>query len=748
MHWTSFALDGQISRQRPSTFRGSTKMKPAVLSQAIRGLLLGTTAASCMAAPALSAAETTLEEVVVTATRRATSIQDVPIAISALTADALTQAGVNRVDDLASAVPNTFINTGGGLRTTSVTVRGISSNPNNPGVDPSVGVFVDGVYMSRPTTLNASLYDLERIEVVRGPQGALYGKNTIAGALNFISKLPTEEFTGEARLSYGNHADTSVFGVLSGALGSDRVLGRISGSFQQRDGLTKNLATGTQLDDIDSQSARATLLWKPMDTIDVIVRGDTSRDRTNAGSSEIYRNGAFEVTPLADASPWDRRVSNDRDTVQNRDTDGASLQIDVDAMDGVLTSISAYRQFDWHNVADNDFTVLNMLSSGIDENQSEWSQELRFVSGSDGPLQYVAGAFYSNQSLDTASVATVGPDLGIYPTEVQGVINADLTTESFAAYGQVAYDFAERWNATLALRYSNESKDVEHQQTGDPFQILLQDQPLQRLSRSDSELSPSASLTYEFSDVARAYASYGRGFKAGGYNVFSISMTDPAEYEPEVVDSYELGFKAMLADERVRLNAALFYMDYQDLQVNQLVLENGVPQFTTSNAASATSQGIEVELTAKVTDTLEGSLNYGYADATYDDFRNANLAGDDYSGNRLPEAAKHTVSAALDYHRLLGAALQFTARADVTYRSAAYFEPANVTDYEQGGYALLGARVGLASANGHWGVTAWGRNLADEDYVAFRGDGVIVPGQAIQTLGLPRTYGIELNVGF
>lgn len=722
-------------------------MKSAELALTIRCLLLGT-ATLPFAATALAATESGLEEVIVTATKRAASIQDVPVAITALTGEALDEAGVSRVDDIASGAPNTFINTGGGLRTTSVTVRGISSNPNNPGVDPAVGVFVDGVYMSRPTTLNGNLFDLERIELVRGPQGALYGKNTIAGAINFISRAPSPEFTGEARLGYGNYGDTSVFGMLSGPLGSDRVLGRLSGSWQQRDGLIDNVATGTELNDVDAQSVRGAVLWQATDSIDVTLRGDTSRDRTHAGASEVYQNGAFEGTPLADASPWDRKVANDRDTVQDRDSDGLGLQVDAGWGPGALTSITAWRQFDWHNVADNDFSVLNMLSSGIDEDQSEWSQEFRYVSDASGPFQYVVGAYYSDQSLDTASVATVGPDLGIYPDEVQGVIRADLTTESFALYGQGSYDFNDLWNLTVALRYSDETKKVAHSQTGDPFQILLPDQPLQRLSRSDNEVSPSASVTYRVRDDVHAYASYGRGFKAGGYNVFSISMTDTAEYEPETVDSFEIGVKSQFADDRVRLNAALFYMDYKDLQVNQLVLENGVPQFTTSNAASATSQGIEIELAAQLAEGLDLDFAYGYTDATYDDFRNANFAGDDFSGNTLPEAAKHTVTTALIYRRPVGASLELAARVDLAYRSSAFFEPDNVPQYEQGDYTLLGARLGLASADGRWGVTAWGRNLADEEYVVYRGDGVIVPGQAIQSLGLPRTYGLEISLGF
>jgi len=178
------------------------------------------------------------------------------------------------------------------------------------------------------------------------------------------------------------------------------------------------------------------------------------------------------------------------------------------------------------------------------------------------------------------------------------------------------------------------------------------------------------------------------------------------------------------------------------------VLENGVPQFTTSNAASAASQGLELELAAQLAEGLEFNFAYGYTDASYDDFRDANFAGDDFSGNTLPEAAKHTVTTALSYRHPIGASLVLAARADLAYRSSAFFEPDNVSQYEQGDYALFGVRLGVASADGRWGVTVWGRNLTDEEYVVYRGDGVIVPGQAIQLLGLPRAYGVEVSVGF
>ena len=586
-------------------------MRSVALSSAIHGLLGGLTIVSLAGAALADTAPTgRLEDIVVTATRRSVSLQDAPLAITALTGEALNSAGVGRLEDLATEVPNTFINTGSGLRTATVTVRGISSNPNNPGVDPSVGVFVDGVYMSRPTTLNANLYDLERVEVVRGPQGALYGKNTIAGALNFITRGPSDTFGGEFDLGYGNYGAINAFAAVTGPLGTPNLLARASVSVQKRDGLVTNLATGTKLDNVDAKSGRLALLWKASDSVDVLLRADKSQDRTHDGATDVLLNGAFTGAPFADANPWDRAVAMNRDTEQNRDVDGVSLQVEARLDAGTFTSITSSRRFTWYNMADNDFTVLNLLSSGIAEDQSEWSQELRFVSKPGSKLNYIVGAYVSGQSLDTVSTAIVGPDLGVYPTEVTGVIYGNVKTKSAAAYAQVGYDFNERWNGALTARYSNEQKDVDQSQTGDPYQLLLATQPWQHLERKDSQFSPSGSLSYKFSKEVSAYGSVSRGFKAGGFNVFSISMTDQARYAPETVTSYELGLKSLLAEGRLRLNGAVFYLDYRDLQVNQLVLVGQIPQFTTSNAASASSKGVEVEVAARVSTALEATLSW------------------------------------------------------------------------------------------------------------------------------------------
>jgi iron complex outermembrane recepter protein len=688
-----------------------------------------------------------LDTIIVTAQKREQSILEVPAAVSAVSAAALEAAGVTRLDDLSSAFPNVYLNTNNSLRTTSISIRGVASNPNNPGVDQGVGVFVDDVYQSRPTTINTNVYDLERVEVIRGPQGALYGKNTIAGAVNLISKLPGEKSGVEGAVSIGDFDALTVFGAAD-LVASDSARARISVSSQRRSGFTDNAVTGSDLDDVDGTSLRFAVVLDPTENFSLVWRGDAAEDRTNMGSSEILANGVLSGSPLADANSEDRIVSNDFDPVQNRDLWGSSLEANWTFDAGTLTSLTAYREYQWFNAADNDFTALNQLRSGISEDQNQFSQEVRFTSEKGEHFDYLVGAYYLNEELSAVSNAVIGPDLGVYPTETPIDIFADLETTSYAVFGQVNYHFNEQLGVTAAIRTSKDKKDVVHSAIGDPFGAVLATSPVRKLSREDEEWTPSLSLNWTPSDDMLLYASYARGYKSGGYNVFSISGTNDAEYRPEFVNNYELGAKSTFADGAVYLAAAAFFLDYSDLQVNQLVTVGGVPAFTTSNAAAAESWGLEVEATWVPTDALRVTAAYGYLNGEYSDFQNANSSGADYSGNKLPQAPEHSLSINGDYRRPLSGMLDFVLHADTSYRSEMYFSPSNDPDYTQDGVTLFNSRIGIAASDDSWSLMLWGRNLSDETYAVSRSGGVIIPGQQIQSFGAPRTLGVELRARY
>ena len=697
------------------------------------------------AAPQSIATDDKLPDIVVTAQRRSQSLQDAAVSISALTAQTIQNAGIGRLEDVTSTLPNVYIGPRD-LRTTAISIRGISADLNNPGLDQSVGVYVDGVYQGRAATINSNLFDLERIEVLRGPQGTLYGRNTVAGAVNILTRRPDADARLSGSLSYGNDDAVRANAAASGPI-TDKLYIGISGSLDRRDGLVENRATHTRLDDIDGLGGRVTLVYDPGSTWDLALRGDIARDRTHSGAIDIYNNGAFSGTPFADANPDDRVVAQSTDTTQSRDVYGGSAELNWRLGGGTVTAITALRGYKWNNIQDNDYTVLDLLDTGINERQTQFSQELRFASSIAHRFSYVAGLYYYHQKLDTDSLVIIGPDLGVYPSRTNATIHADVGTDSYAAFGRATYRFTDTLSFSGGLRYTHERKVLDFAQNGDPFGVIASTIAPRAITRSEGRLSPSASLEWRPAPKLLAYATFSQGYKSGGFNVFSVTATDNAEYRPESVNNYELGLKSEFLDSRLRVNIAAFYMDYTDLQQNQLISTGGgIARFQTSNAASAHSKGAEIEITARPVGQLQLTASYGYTDAAFASFPNATAAGADYTGHRLPLAPRSTLSGAAEWIRPLGGTLQLFVRGEASYRSRIYFASDNL--YSDGGLTLINARIGVGPESGAWRLSAWARNLTDKTYVINRFAGAVVPGQVAQALGTPRTYGGELLFKF
>jgi len=716
----------------------------------LAGLALTTALASTYALPAFAQSDVRddaggVEEIVVTAQHRAVNVQETPISLTAITGKTLSDSGVRRVEDLANMLPNVYIDDRN-LRGQNIAIRGISADLSNPGLDQGVGIFVDGVYLGRATAANMNLFNLERVEVLRGPQGTLYGKNAIAGAINYISRKPTDDAYVDASFGYGNYNAFAGHAMASGPLVEGSVFASIGGAFDQRRGLIRNSLTGRRLDNRNGQNGRAVLTFLPSDTLEITLRGDISRDRTRSGSIQAFDDGVFTGSPLDQPDPFTRVVAQNRDPYAVRDTGGISGELNWKVGGGTLTSLTAYRYSDWDNIADNDYTALDILASGIEENQRQFSQELRYASASDGAFDYVLGAYYFHQQLDTDAHSIAGPDLGVYPYEVQGSIYADVTTDSYAAFAHGTYRFDDKLSLTGGLRFTHEKKTVVHSQLGDPLQLLLRTTAPRTISRGESNVSPMVSLNYKPGKDLFLYATFSQGYKSGGFNVFSISPTDDAAYESENVNNYEIGFKSEFLDNKLRLDVAAYYLDYRNLQANQSILINGIPVFQTSNAARARSLGAEISLAARPTRELTVGATYGYIDATYPSYPNATSTGADYSGNRLPRAPRHNASLSLQYERPLTDGLSLFARGEASYRSKVYFTAENL--YSQDPVTLLNARLGLQADGGKWGAYLWVRNLTNRDYVIYKEAGAIVPGQIIESVAAPRTFGLELRTRF
>jgi iron complex outermembrane receptor protein len=749
------------------------------------------------------------EGIVVTATRRAEKLSEVPIAMSVFGDDSIDQTSVRELSEISEYIPNVSISGHNDFRSV-ITIRGVGSASRNIGFDSRVGVYVDGVYMGQSPAVNQELLDLERVEVLRGPQGMLFGKNTVAGAISLVTKKPTDEFYGKASVNVGNYNLRELQGMVNVPLAKN-VAAKLSISKTDRDGYIDNITTGNDLDTKDVLAYRGQLRITPTDKLEINLAYDGLKtdNKILVGEPLTDTLGIQKVT----IAPETRKVAFDFDPTEDRDVSGAMMDLTYKFDNGFTAkSITGYRDTEANYKNATDYAPVSMLYVEYGDKFEQLSQEFQLISPDDSAFTYMAGLYYYNQSADTnrdvflgddfltafidpVVAPSVAPLLGLDPsnlTEAQlafisslagfgpvgsKVINAGtVDTESFAAYFNGSYDFADRWTLGFGLRYSVEDKDVNWLLDGRnsgvfrigstnvaPGDTTTAPTPLIN-DRRDSFLSPAISLSYAVTDQSNLYVKYSSGYKSGGFNLDFINEDELAansglEFGKETVDAYEIGLKNEFMNGRFTLNLAGFYSGYDDYQVNQFVdLGGGRTSIRITNAAKVITQGIEAEFNLQATDNFSLQGSAGYLDATFDSFPGGGTAGGDVSGNQLPGASKWSASLGGLYTRnlpSLGATL--LTRLDMTYKDGFYTTVDNQktttlpsTQVVPYGYidsvTLLNGRIGLQSDNGRYEVYLWGRNLTDEDYLIddFRD----FLGTIVNHPNIGRTYGAELVVNF
>ncbi len=731
--------------------------------------------ASILALTAATAAQAqemiVLEEIIVTAQRRIENPMDVPLSITAISGDALERAGVGTVDQAMRLIPNVSLDNNNSLRSGRISIRGITSDVNNLGTEGSVAVSVDGVYQGRATTLNSDLIDLERVEVLRGPQGTLYGKNTTGGAINIITRRPAKEPEAVADIRFGNHDAQRYRATVSAPLG-DAFAFRASAAVTRRDGLLTNSFQGRKVNDINNETARLTLEAHPSETVTIRLSADGSRDDGTGDSKSVLTLGgtvggfAQAVgVPLTVPPLFDRTTAFDAPNNENRRVWGTSATIDWDTGEDTVTSISALRGFTFDNQSDNDFTPLSLVQSGLREKQHQFSQELRYVAAQRDHFRYTAGLYYFHQVLKGNQVASVGPHFSVLTGVLTGgalVVPAGSVapafvrteTDSYAAYAEGTYDVTEQFSLTAGLRYSHETKDVRHDQSKvNPLFVPLgfpPPIPVFTAGLTENNLSPKLTAQYRFNDDTMAYATVSRGFKGGGFSTGLINSAADTEFKSEKATNYELGLKSTLIPRRLNATLTGFYLDYSDLQVSTFVTN----RFIVSNAASATSKGVELELEFKATKELLLQASAGYLDASYDDFANAPCpAGSaartcDLSGKRMLRAPEWTTTLTADYEREVTAGITGYFRADYTYKSGQFFTLEQDPDLSQSGYGLVGGKAGLRFNDGAYELSVYAQNLFDRHYINGGGTGIPFSDTKGVTLGDPRLWGVEFKARF
>ena len=716
-----------------------------------------------------------LEEVIVTATKRAENPIDVPVSIAVFSAESIRQTGVRQLKEVAEFIPNVTISSATDF-TSTVSIRGVGSNSRNIGFDARVGVYLDGVYLGQSPALNQELLDLERVEVLRGPQGTLFGKNTVAGAINLISKKPEDSLFGSVGVEIGN-LDSRQYSASINVPFSDKVFFKLAANQQERDGYIANLYDGEKLNEQDALSARAQLRVLFSDTFEANLSLDTLQSDRNSYAGEAVSD-VLGLFPNSEA-PNRNEVVHDLTTVEDRDISGAALTLDWDiGGDYALKSITGYRDTEINYRNDVDYSSLSVVTLDYTDAYETLTQEIQLISP-EGDFQYVAGLYYYDQDAATARLPAVGVDAAdvfvvVLPPPARplapflfspGVLSTigDVKTTSYAAFFNSSYHFSDAWRLDLGFRYSEEEKEVDwtvaNNGVAPGFRIangtIVDD-------RKDTDFSPMVSLNYAFTMNMNAYVKYSSGYKSGGYNLDFLTQNQldaGIEFDKETVDSYEAGLKGELLDRRLRFALTAFLSDYDDYQVQQFVdLGSGATAISIRNAAKVDTKGFEAEVTYLPTERLLLSAAFGLLDAKFDEFPRGGSGGADVSGNVLPGASDYSIYLSGQYNYPLAFLdSELVARLDYSYRDGFFNTVDNIktSTFITGetipfGYVenitRLNGRIGLESVNGTWSAYIWGRNLTDEK--DFTGTGRDFLGTLRYFYDVPRTYGIELVYNF
>ena len=682
---------------------------------AATGLVLidaGSPAAQEQEAGGTTSGATVLEQIVVTARRREEKIQEAPVAVTAIPAEDLGKGRVDTMEDAAFRAPNVLFNGQGG----PVSIRGVTSLGISGGVDrqPAVGMFLDDVYLARPMGYPFILEDLERVEVVRGSQATLYGKNTIGGAVNLISREPGDTAGGEFSATIGTDLDRRFKAAFETPIeGTDWAV-RASAAWSGNRGYIENLVTGEDVSDTDLFSGRIVATGEVGDGTKIRIIGDYTRDRSDGG---LW----YAPLPLA----FDHEATHDFEPENRVDSGGLSVRIDHEFETVRLTSITAFRGHEMSSYLDGDFTATPFIGQAQEETQRQFSQEIRLSSLDDDVFRWSGGLFYMHEHFE----GTQYFDLAAFPRDVWSRDVFEQSADTVSVFGEAGYFLTPQWELSAGGRYTYDRKSTTSEISSPSGSFMFGTPGRAEGDVSFSNVSPEAALTYHLSEGNIAYAKISRGYKSGGISPYIEADGTENRYDTETTTSYELGTKATSADRRLTLAASLFYIDWKD---QQAVIYTTPFTRVYRNAAAATSKGLEIEATAQLTEEFGLRFGYGYTRAGYDDFVDT-VMGAVYTGNDLPFAPRHSISAGLRFERELEAGAVLKAGLDYTFRSSYAFTADN--GYRQEPTHLVDAHIGIEKDG--WSASLWAKNLTDErylkNYFSYSGTdmGVAAPGRTI-----------------
>ncbi|MET0658948.1 MAG: TonB-dependent receptor [Steroidobacteraceae bacterium] len=745
--------------------------------------------------------DTRLEEVLVTARKREERLQDVPVAVTAISADQLSQRNIEALIDIQATTPGfrrSYLATGGSSAPLFF-IRGLGPQEILPNTDSPVGLYVDGVNFPRPFGANVPMFDVERVEVLKGPQGTLYGTSTTAGAINIVTKNPGYDFGGHAGAQVGNFGFWNINGAVDLPLVRDKLAVRLSADRRKNDGYAEEQLTGRDIYVTDETVFRGKLLWEPSDGVKLLLAADYSRNHDDAPIAKgrrILPNSPIEFEDLVERglpfttenlqASFDRIAAEARDSSRDESYNnfpqfgefigkGASLTAALDFNDRVsLKSITSYRNWDREFGQDSDDSSVNLFQTYYHGDDENITQEF-VVTGTNflnGKLSWTAGYFYNREdALDWTSNTSF---LLLVPAINPQIFEGDLKNQSHGVYAQGTYALTNRLNLTAGVRPSWSKRELT---STNRFRTGAQLAPwnvgaiggitvcnISAADRSDPAVckahwedkfdntSYTASLDFHITPDVMTYLSTARGYLAGGRNIRGNATPGSfAPFDPEKATNYEIGLKGDLLDRQLMVNLALWYLDYKDIQRTVQTVIDGVATSLALNAASATLKGVEAEVTYRPFQRVAFTLTTAYTDAKYDSF------DDPVSGDRSDEpfqVPEWTVGLSLDASHALSwgdevrTHFDWYWQDDLTFSNVSPVLEGELPSMSQDSFALLNGRLSYVFERSNTEVALWGRNLTDKDYFTF----AIRLGECCGIdqayMGEPRTYGVEITQRF
>ncbi len=715
--------------------------------------------------PALAPETVDSTDIIVTAERRQSTAQKTAIALDVVGGDELRRSGINDIAQLQTIAPGVTI--GAFQSSTIVSVRGVSSRDTTEIGDPAVAINLDGIFLQRPAGMNAAFFDLDRIEVLRGPQGTLYGRNATGGVVNLITKRPTQEFGGYASLTYGNYNQLIGEAAINVPL-SETLAMRASFISRHRDGFrdtslpsTGNPATtipgvgaagnraNTRSDDESTSGARLQFLWTPTDRLKVLLSGTyIKQGGTGAMLAGFPTTRPEAPTKFSETKRFPLNEPGDN----NIDRINLLAEVDYDLGPVTASYLFGYVGLDIDHLYDNDGVDTRSYMFRRGEYSDDMSHEFRLSSNSDGPFFWQGGVFYYKQDLDIASQNFLYP-FGVPVILRNFLYNVDV--ESKAAFGQASYNITDELKVSAGIRYSEDKK----QRTGGRFASVSLNPPAAQVATntvpltfipetaasrsSDSNVSWHFGIDYQATPRNLVYAKVDKGYKSGGFT--SINA-----YGPETLIAYEIGSKNRFFDNQLQLNLSAFLYDYTNQQVSQ-TLPPGTPNAGSTavvNAGSSRLKGIEAQATWDIGESTKLDLSVNYLDAKFRNFAVAVGANNvSLRGNQLIQSPKWVIQGGLEHRFEFANGGVLTPRVQAQYRSESYLTFFNRANDRQAPYENIDANITYSAPNDKWSIQAFVRNLTNS-VVLTAANTSFANGTLIYQFGAPRTYGVRLSANF